>query len=405
MPMRKQQPNRPRITALALLMLWLVASAFYYIEHLFSPNFYLGYDEGTPHKVLKYVACAAFSVYFCFAARALGLMLFCGLMLVAAAFIILIQGSLEFSSLSILVVGTMMPFILVPALWPNRMLLLGRIVVLCGGVVGIFSVIEVTVLAALFESAWTSTGSIRSVSTLFNPNNLGLYAGLALVLLPYVQLRMLWASVCGALLLFALAASGSRTAWVALAVVVPYALATSSDARSRLAAVVYRRTPQILLTGITLASIYIIYVTFSAAPDIETVNRTSDFYTASIRLENFLSFLDNIDESLFFPDLRSPRLEYIHDNFYLVAINSFGLVGIALLISFFITHFSLRTKNNTELVPWRLVFMFFMISGLSGSQLNSFPNNQLFFLSMGSLFAYRSPFVRTHGALSGANAA
>jgi hypothetical protein len=380
---------RPRNAVLALLVLWLVVSAFYYIEYLFYPNFYLGYDEGTVHKVLKYFACLALSICFCLAARAYGLLLFCSLSLLLAAFFAMDRGGLEISILSIMVVGTMMPFILIPSLWKDRMLLIGRVVVLCGAVVGIFSVIEITVLASLFESAWASTASIRSISTLFNPNNLGLYVGVALVLLPYMRLKTMWTALCGALLLFSLAASGSRTAWVSLALVMVYALIVSADARARLAGLLHRHLPQALLTGIMLAGVYAVYLAFSAPPDIEVTHRGVDLYTASIRWQNFLTYIDLIDGGVFFPDVRGERADYIQDNFYLLVLNSFGILGVVLVLAFLVTHFSPRRHKSPDLFPWKLVFVFFMVSGLSGSQLNSFPNNQLFFLSMGAIWFYR----------------
>jgi hypothetical protein len=394
---------RLRNAALALLVLWLVASAFYYAQQLFSPSFYLGYDEGTLHKVLKYFACLTLSVYFCLAARAYGLLIFCALMLLLAGYFAIDRGGLEIATLSIMVAGTMTPFILIPSLWEDRLLLIGRVIVVCGAVVGIGSVIEITVLASLFESAWASNGSIRSISTLFNPNNLGLYVGVALVLLPYMRLKTVWTALCGALLMFSLAASGSRTAWVALVVVLIYALIVSADARARLSGLLHRHLPQLLLTGIVLAGVYAIYLAFSKPPEIEVqvANRGADLYTASIRWDNFVRFISHIDAGLLFPDLLGERADFIQDNFYLVAINSFGVIGILAFLAFLATHFSPWRNPNPDLFPWKLVFVFYMVSGLSGSQLNSFPNNQLFFLSMGAIWIYRPAFGRTHAGTAG----
>ena len=393
---------KPRNAALILLRLWLVASAFYYAEHLFSPNFYLGYDEGTLQKVLKYAACLGLSVCFCIAARAYGLLLFCALMLVVSGYLAIDRGGLEIATLSIMVAGTMMPFILVPKLWEKRLLLIGRTIVVSGAIVGVLSIVEVTVLTALFESAWASTGSIRSVSTLFNPNNLGLYVGVALVLLPFMRMRTLWTAICAALLIFALVASGSRTAWVSLMLILVYTLIVDANARSRLAGLLHRNLSQALLSGIALAGVYAVYQAFSSPPDIEVTSRGADLYTASIRWDNFVTFLGLIDVGLLFPDHLGERADYIQDNFYLVILNSFGVVGVLLLLVFLVTHFSPWRSRNPDLVPWKLVFAFYMVSGLSGSQLNSFPNNQLFFMSMGALWIYRPGFGLAHAVHSNA---
>lgn len=393
--MNKLLSFRFQNTALALLLLWLVASAFYYTEQLFSPNFYMGYDEGTLHKVIKYFACLSLSVYFCFAARAWGVLFFCTLLLLLAAFFVIDSGGLEVTAVSFLVTGTMAPFILIPKLFENRLLLIGRIIVICGAGVGIFSVIEMTLLAPIFESVWASTGSIRSISTLFNPNNLGLYVGVALVLLPNMKMKAIWASLCGALLIFSLVASGSRTAWVSLVVVLVYALIMSAKARARILNFVLRGLPQLILIGVILFGVYMISLMYSSPVEVETANRGADLYTASIRWDNFLKFLGSMDVSLVFPDMAGLRTEYIQDNFYLVVLNSFGVVGLLFFIAFFVVFFSPWRNTNSDVFPWRLVFIFYMVSGLSGSQLNSFPNNQMFFISMGSLWAYRVTMRRS----------
>lgn len=387
--------------ALALLLLWLVASAFYYTQQLFSPSFYMGHDEGTLHKVLKYFVCLLLSIYFCCAARAWGLLFFSGLMLLLAAFFAIDSGGLEIATVSFMIVGTMTPFILIPKLWEGHLLLIGRVIVVCGALVGVFSVIEMTLLTSLFESVWASTGSIRSISTLFNPNNLGLYVGAALVLLPYMQLKTIWTSLCGALLAFSLVASGSRTAWVSLVVVVIYAMIASSNARARLTKMVLYRLPKLLGGSVILVGIYIVFLVNNVPTDIEVTNRGADLYTASIRWENFLTFLSLVDGSIFFPDVTGARADYIQDNFYLVVLNSFGVIGVLVFFMFFIVHFSPARKNNPDLFPWKLVFVFYMVSGLSGSQLNSFPNNQMFFLSMGAIWIYRLGFGSSYAGQTG----
>jgi hypothetical protein len=390
-----------RRATLNLLLIWFVISAFYYTQHLFTPRFYMGYDEGTLHKTLKYFACLLLSVYFCFAARAWGLLFFSGSLVLLAAFFAINGGGLQVATVSFMVVGTMIPFILTPKLWGGNLLLIGRVIVVCGALVGVFSVIEMTLLTSLFESAWASHGSIRSISTLFNPNNLGLYAGAALLLLPYMQLKTIWTSLCSALLLFSLVASGSRTAWVSLVIVLIYALMASPNARARLLKWVFHRLPQLLIPGLMLVSIYVVYIIYRVPTDIELTTRGVDLYSASIRWENFLTFLSLIDGSVFFPDITGVRDDYITDSFYLVVLNSFGVIGVLVFFLFWITHFSLIRNKNPDLFPWRLVFIFYMVSGMSGSQLNSFPNNQMFFLSMGAVWIYRLGFGASNTAQTG----
>jgi hypothetical protein len=74
--MSKVLTFRLRNAMLDSLALWLIASAFYYIQQLFLPSFGMGFDEGTQHKVLKYVVCMSLGIYFYIAARVYGLQLF-----------------------------------------------------------------------------------------------------------------------------------------------------------------------------------------------------------------------------------------------------------------------------------------------------------------------------------------
>lgn len=384
----------------AFMVLWLIMSAFYYIDTLFSPNFYLGYDEGVFHKILKYIVCFSFSVYLCIAARAYRVLLLSGLLILMASFFAINSGSLEVAIVSMLIAGVMLPFILIPALWEDRLLLIGRVIVLCGAVVGIFSIIELTIISSRFESYWNSTQSVRSISTLFNPNNLGLYVGAALLLLPYMRLGKIKSSLCGALLIFALVVSGSRTAWVALFIVVVYALIVSADARKRFFSIFHKNLPQTILTGVAFAIIYAIYLVFSTPPNFEAAHRGADLYTASVRLANLQSFLNLVDAGIFFPDTQGVRADFIQDNFYLVVLNSFGIVGLFFFLIFFMTHFFLWRNPKPDLFPWKLIFVFYMVSGLSGSQLNSFPNNQLFFISIGAVWVYRPIFFYSQAKIA-----
>lgn len=385
---------RPQNAMLTLLILWLIVSAFYYAEYLFAPRGQLGYDEGTTHKALKYFICLVFSAYFCLKARAYSLMLFCSAWLMLAAALTFFQGSLEIAAVSIIAASTMLPFMLIPSIWPSKILAIGRTVTLTGAVIGILSAVEVTLLSELFESAWASTGSVRSISTLLNPNNLGLYAGVALILLPFMKFGGVTTAICGSLIAFSLLASGSRTAWVSLPLTLLWAMFSNKSFRMSLFKALQRHFLKLLAAGIALALAVILYRITSAAPDIEITHRGTDLYTASIRLENFLTFVSMIDGWILYPDIQALRDSYIQDNFYLVVVNSFGLIGAVAFVTFLFTHLSPKREESTDLLPWKLVFIFFMISGLSGSQLNSFPNNQLFFLSMGAFWAYRHQLRR-----------
>ena len=69
------------------------------------------------------------------------------------------------------------------------------------------------------------------------------------------DMKTLWTALCGALLLFSLVASGSRTAWVSLVVVLAYALIVSANAGARRAGLLHRHLARLLLSGVTLAGV------------------------------------------------------------------------------------------------------------------------------------------------------
>lgn len=390
---------RIRKALLLLLQVWIVVSAFYYIENLFSPSYYMGYEEGTLHKTVKYVICVFFTVAFCVLSRAYSLLLIIALMVVLSVLLVLYRGAIEISTLSILITATMIAYALVPSIWETDLRRIGRIAVYAGAVVGVFSITEMTVLAPLFESTWASTGSVRSVSTQLNPNNLGLYTGACLILLPFLGLRPLALSVCGVLIVFAFVASGSRTAWVAIVAVIGYQFLASAVFRSTVIRLMRRHLLRLIFPVVTFTVIFTAYQAFHSQPaTIEIVNRGADLYTASIRWDNLIRFINAIDMWILLPDLTGERADFIQDNFYLVVLNSFGAVGVMMFLAFFATHFSLRKSTNPDMSPWKFVFAFYMVAGLSGSQLNSFPNNQLFFLSLGAVYVFDMRFLRGKAA-------
>ncbi len=374
---------------LILLLFWLTVSAFYYVQDLFNPSFSIGYDEGTLHKTVKYIVCLLLSICLCFAARAWSLLLFCGVMLLIAMYYFIDGGKVETTILHILVFGTMAPFILIPKLFENRLLLIGRTVVICAAIVGIFSIIEVTLLSSLYQSAYAYRGSLRSVSTLYNPNNLGLYAGSALLLLPYMKMKNIWFFISASLIITSLVLSDSRSAIASLVLVLIYALIANPNIRKIFITLVLRHLNKIVLIGSIIFTSYAVRLIYSDSIDLEIMYRGLDFHTLILRWDSLIMFFDLVDIGIFFPDIEGVRTEYIQDSSYLAMLNAFGIIGILCILIFFKIFFSSWRNKDPALFPWKLVFIFYIISSVSVSPIISFPNNQLFFLSMGSVLIYR----------------
>ena len=390
-----------RKALLLFFLIWIVASGLYYIDNLFSPNYHLGYEEGTLHKTIKYAICVFFTIVLCLISRAYSMLLLIFLVMLLVMLIVMDRGVIDISTLSILITATMISYALVPSIWEYDMRRIGRITVYTGAAIGVFSIIEMTILAPLFESIWASTGSIRSVSTLFNPSNLGLYSGACLLLLPFLGLRPINQFVCGGLIFYAFVMSGSRTAWVALTTVMAYQFFVSTVFRGNVIRLLRRNLFRLIVSLVALIFLFTVVSAFnSPLVEIEIVNRGADLYTASIRWDNFIRFINAIDTSLLIPDINGQRTDFVHDNFYLVILNSFGVIGLLMFFAIFSIHFSLRKSKDLDMFAWKLVFAFYMVAGLSGSQLNSFPNNQLFFLSLGAVYVLNMRFLRKNSTNS-----
>lgn len=371
--------------ALRLLLLWLLISSVYYVDTLLTGNFTVDYAEGTNHKIIKYVVCLAFSIYLLCKARRFGMLFIALAILAIAGLLVVTHGALVLSMLVWVTLGSMGGFVAVFQVWKDKADRIAAWIVYSAVVVGIFSIIELSLLSAVLASYWASTGAIRSVSTMFNPNNLGMYTGAALIFLPFIPGTRLFKSLMALPIIFALVASGSRTAWVALAVVVPLMLLADADIRDH--SLRYLRRHAVSVTGAAVLCVLLITaVKVEDADQYDGAYRGADLYTASIRVENFMTYVGSLDWTILLPDLGDVRTHLIQDNFYLVALSGFGLIPLLVLGVFFLSQHTLYRHADPHNRLWRWVFVYYMISGLSGSFLNSFPNNQLFFIAMGAFF-------------------
>ena len=118
--------------------------------------------------------------------------------------------------------------------------------------------------------------------------------------------------------------------------------------------------------------------------DIPNENRGGDLYTASVRWNNFFAYLEQMDLFSLLPDVLDKRVDHVQDSVYLILVNTFGLVGfvILLILSGICMRSGPRLPENGRLA-WGILLTYYIVSGLSGSFINSFPNNQLFFIVLG----------------------
>ena len=373
-----------------LFKLWLLLSSFYYVDTLFSAEFASSIEEGSFHKISKYIVCYFFSSYLLIKARYWHLFIVSNVMLLFSVIIVFIIGSIDLSVVVMLIFSTMFGFVATLRVWRDCQIEISRLVVVSGSIVGVGSILELTLLSDTFYSYWAATGGVRSISTLLNPNNLGLYAGVCLLLLVPTFASTTSRLFLGLPIVFAFIASGSRTAWASLSLVFLFALMFDNGFRTKLWQELRKHWFLMFLVLSPVVLGFIVFLDFSGGGQFDSSTRGLDLYTASVRMENFFKFLDLVDWTILIPELHGPRAELVQDNFYLMILNSFGLVLSILVSLFFVLGIRFcRVKKNFFLSVWHWIVIYYLISGLSGSFISSFPNNQMFFIAAGAFLIGR----------------
>ncbi|WP_158019924.1 MULTISPECIES: O-antigen polymerase [Photorhabdus] len=278
----------------------------------------------------------------------------------------------------------MCSFCLLLPLFYERIDSINRIFIFSGILIGFFSILEITVFYDQMSSYWRATGGIRSISSLFNPNNSGLYAGAIILLIFSIGINKSIITLLSlGLSTFTLVASGSRTAWVSLFIIFFLSLFMKDKASQNIRGYI----PFLFVLGIFFLFFQLLGYGIVINGDIENQHRGLDIYTADIRVQNFIYYISSLDIDLLLPDFTDKRIKFIQDNVYLVILNMFGLVGFVFLFFCFIflhvKSYMHWRKPSKDISAWKIVFYYLIISGLSGSFINSFPMNQIFFISIG----------------------
>lgn len=266
--------------------------------------------------------------------------------------------------------------------------MLGKVVVATGVLLSFIAVIEVSLLSDIYASYWETTGGVRAVSTLLNPNNFGVYLGACLMLYLVIP-GAVWGRLLSAIaIVVGMYLSGSRTAWLAFIVVLIIWLLRFCIGRqvniSRLAFVFLA-----IFAGVALT-----LVLYNQSIGVE---RLQDFTFANIRVEKYLMYLSGFCSEYFYPDFDGARLHLVSESSYFLLINAFGLIGLGCVVMLVCFLYRLR-------VAWIPFFpylvLYYVIVGFFENIVNSFPNNQLLLLSLGSVVALRPVFKKLHQVLT-----
>ncbi|AID27306.1 O-antigen polymerase [Salmonella bongori CFSAN000509] len=380
----------------SLLKVWLIVSSLYYLNAIFSGVDALKYNEDLTQKFIKYAICFIISFIVLFNNRRVKYLWASLFFILLSVSSVIISNVVTVYATTMLIIATMLGFSQIIVYLSNDMSKINMVLLWTGVIVGTISVLELTVFYDYMVSYWTSTGGIRSISSLLNPTNSGAYSAIIILIALATNIRNKFKKTLFVLMpMITLISSGSRTAWLSLALTLLLTVLLNDKASMRLRKKILAIAGVGAICGVVYAVFYM-----SSISNIQSQYRGLDTYTASIRVENFMTYINSIDLGMLFPDFLDKNINLISDNFYLVLVNYFGIIGfyIFFLISMLLFYYNAQIKYFSEVIDediaiWRVIFIYFLISGLSNSFISSFPVNQLFFISCG-YYVYKYKLIK-----------
>jgi len=370
------------------LCFWLIIASLYYAPNLIEGQLLVDRDENIVSRAAKYVIGIFFLVAYIIAykdGRALIHGILLGILLIVFAIVELSGYNVTFGFDVLVVLLSFYGMIYIASRFNlSEIDIFGKIIIYSGFFISIISYFEYSIFESILGGFWDKTGGFRSVSTLLNPNNLGIYLSAALILLFFsVNIKFKIKLVIGAVVVGALFLSGSRTAWFSLII-------------ATLFGIVYRGSGAVnvmatLRSLFFIASIAAILFIFFYMSIFSITDRMSDPYTFLLRIEKQFQFLYNFGIDYLYPDLRESRVALVSESGYLHLINSLGLLCAVIVLFIFlffvrISWIQILFKSGISRA-YSVLILFYFIASFFENILMSFPNNQLFFLVVGVLIA------------------
>lgn len=360
-----------------LFLLWILVSSLYYFPNLLGG--YIAHDRepGIISVLFKYIICLIISLYALrsnpFSFFLLFLLLFFAVIMWFDFF--LIENFLGANYIVVMLV-ILASFFGFPSLYSiftyaQKEKLL-RFIVFSGFLVSLIALYQFFFLDHLYSEYYSSIGSVRLVSSLLNPNNMGVYVAACLFLLLTSKISSLVKFSISPFLFFSIFMSGSKTALFSfLAVFLIYFIFEVKSG--------FEKNIFIFILIFFLG--FLAFLGFYYLQD----NRLFDLYTGELRVDMQADFLLNIDIRYFLPDFNNDRFHLVQENSYLMILNSLGFLGLLLFFLFFLFFYGFYIKRTVWLY---LLFYYLLVLSLSNF-LNSYPNNLLLFFSLGSVFSLR----------------
>lgn len=355
-------------------------SAFYYAPNFFSGNVLVSVGEDGFHRLFKYVVsflvCLAGLIYF---RIWVSVFVYFFIFLVFFAFFIWhLHGHDVLYSLGLfLVIFSFVGYsMIVSKMTDVELNIILGFLIFSSFLVSLFSFFEYVFMWPILGDYWFDTGGYRSISTLLNPNNLGVYLGASLVILilsdrfgPCLKLIM------GCAIFTALLMSGSRTALLSLMMTLFFAWCLRCSKEGR-------RSLLLLMFSSWVVLAVILLVGWGVIGDV-LVGRGLE--SAYIRIEKYIYFIGAIDGSYFLPDFAGERFFYVSENSYFHALNTMGgcfFLMLLMVMMFFTLDFT-RCRESVAGSALSALFFYYLMASCFENVLVSFPNNQLFFFAAG----------------------
>jgi hypothetical protein len=261
---------------------------------------------------------------------------------------------------------------IIPTLEDFKLAKLINFLILTSTTVAFFGYYEIFFLNAERSYYW-ETYEYRISSVLLNPNNLGFYLGAVTLLLIFKYSESLFNYLVILFIIPIFFLTFSRGAIFSL-------LSTLMISQF------LKKTKLNLFYTFILFSISIIFIfLYYYDINIRYFNLSSAFEG---RLERLYIYSINFNFNYLLPDFSNERSALFHENSFLLTLNCFGLlIGLLFIIinlSYLKLSPGLEIKNMTKNeYSFLLVSIYYCIGSLVDNILLSFPNNQLFIVSLG----------------------
>ena len=349
-------PNKVHNALIRVLVLWFFVSASYYAGNFISGDVLADRRPNLGHQAFKYIVIVAISFVIVFLAKSriflllyLYLFLVLGFLLFIQYFGVNVVYAINFHIMFTSFVGLIFIFSKLDSADLKKIIIC---IVFSGILVSFISYYEYLFMEPVLGDYWRNTGGYRSISTLLNPNNLGMYLGATILLLLKSKAMSGYKPIILIILLSSLLMSGSRTAVVALVFVVIVTSIFSSSGSINL---------KNLIGWLVAMGGGVMFLLFNQwdAPE-----RMVNMETATIRVNKYADYILSVDASYLLPDFNGVRIDAVSENAYFYLLNAFGLLFFLFSVFVLSVFFQVRDfgERSLEGLAFKSVFLYYLIA-------------------------------------------